>query len=75
MKNITVDEILNVIDNTSIELYNSEWNELREVFTKFLESKKGRERTESSNSWGGTHNRFKDEWGNSDWRDIGEMGG
>ena len=23
----------------------------------------------------GEHKRFKDEWGNTDWRDTGEMGG
>ena len=75
MKNITVEELLNVIDETSIELYNSEWAELKEAFTKFLETKKGRERNVSSNSWVSGHKRFVDEWGNSDWRDTGEMGG
>jgi hypothetical protein len=38
-----------------------------------LEIKK--ECTPSSNSWVSGHKRFVDEWGNSDWRDTGEMGG
>lgn len=37
-----------------------------------LEIKK--ERKSSSDSWG-NHKPFRDEWGNSDWRDTGEMGG
>lgn len=70
MKNITVEEILNVIDNTSIELFNSEWDELKYAFEKFLETKK------EGASYGTTiHRKFKDEWGNTDWRDTGEMGG
>lgn len=40
MENITVEEILDVIDSTTIELYNSEWEELREAFEKFLATKK-----------------------------------
>lgn len=40
MKSITVEEILNVIsDNTSIELYNSEWDELKDAFEEFLNTK------------------------------------
>jgi len=39
MKSITVEEILNVIDNTSIELYNSEWDELKVAFEEFLNTK------------------------------------
>jgi hypothetical protein len=39
MKNITVDEILDIIDSTSIELYSGEWNELRKAFKKFLNTK------------------------------------
>jgi hypothetical protein len=38
-----------------------------------LEIKK--ERKSTSNSWESGHKRFVDEWGNSDWRDTGEMGG
>ena len=39
MKNITVDEILDIIDSTSIELYSGKWNELRKAFKTFLNTK------------------------------------
>jgi hypothetical protein len=73
MKKITIEEILNVIDNTSIELYNSEWDELKVAFEKFLDTKKGT--TGSTSGWGNPIPKLKDEWGNTDWRDTGEMGG
>jgi hypothetical protein len=40
MQNITVEEIMDVIDSTSIEMYNSEWSELKLAITKLIESKK-----------------------------------
>ena len=64
MKNITVDELLDVI---SKEIYISfhERPKLKYALSELLESKK-----ESTYQ----HRSFKDEWGNSDWRDTGEMG-
>ncbi len=49
-----------------------EWDDKREIdiIENWISESKS-----VSNSWGGTHKRFKDEWGNSDWRDTGEMGG
>lgn len=72
MKKITIEEILNVIESTSVELYNSEWDELKVAFEKFLDTKKGN--TGSTSGWS-NHKPLRDEWGNSDWRDTGEMGG
>ena len=40
MKNITVEEIMDTIDSTSVEMYNSEWHELTVAITKLIESKK-----------------------------------
>ena len=39
MKNITVEEIMDVIYSTSIEMYNSEWNEMKQALVELLESK------------------------------------
>lgn len=48
-----------------------EWDDKREIETieNWISETKP-----ASNSWG-NHKRFVDEWGNSDWRDTGEMGG
>lgn len=40
MINITVEEIMDVIDSTSIEMYGSEWSELKLALEKLIESRK-----------------------------------
>ena len=40
MKNITVEEIMDVIDSTISEMYNSEYHDLKWAITKLIESKK-----------------------------------
>jgi len=72
MKNVKVSEIMSIIEDI-IKLDGEESNALEIRIDQLLKSKKGTEL--SSNSWGSGHKRFVDEWGNSDWRDTGEMGG
>jgi len=72
MKNVKVSEIMNIIEDI-IKLDGEESNALEIRIDQLLKSKKGTEL--SSNSWKSGHKRFVDEWGNSDWRDTGEMGG
>ena len=72
MKNVKVSEIMNIIEDI-IKLDGEESNALEIRIDQLLKSKKGTEL--SSNSWESGHKRFVDEWGNSDWRDTGEMGG
>lgn len=72
MKNIKVSEIMSIIEDI-IKLDGEESNALEIRIDQLLKSKKETEL--SSNSWESGHKRFVDEWGNSDWRDTGEMGG
>ena len=72
MKNVKVSEIMNIIEDI-IKLDGEESNALEIRIDQLLKSKKETEL--SSNSWKSGHKRFVDEWGNSDWRDTGEMGG
>ena len=43
-------------------------NKCRELAQELIETKK-------QISWSTPHKPHKDEWGNTDWRDTGEMGG
>ena len=72
MKNIKVSEIMSIIEDI-IKLDGEESNALEIRIDQLLKSKKETELL--SNSWESGHKRFVDEWGNSDWRDTGEMGG
>jgi len=72
MKNIKVSEIMSIIEDI-IKLDGEESNALEIRIDQLLKSKKETELL--SNSWESGHKRFVDEWGNSDWRDTGEMRG
>ena len=65
MINITVEEIMNVIDSTSVEMYNSEWSELKLALEKLVETK-DREAYQIQKP-------FTDEWGTTDWRDSANL--
>lgn len=46
-----------------------------EELIKWWSKKQVQEATAIARANATPHRRFKDEWGNSDWRDTGEMGG
>jgi len=69
MKNIKLSEIMNIIEDV-IKLDMEESNALEIRIDQLIKSKIGQD----NSSWGSVP-KIKDEWGNTDWRDTGEMGG
>lgn len=69
MTNIKVSEIMYIIEDV-IKLDAEEFNALEIRIDQLLKSKI----KQDDSAWRPIP-KFKDEWGNSDWRDTGEMGG
>ena len=70
MSKVTAKEIMDIIEDVLVEVYRSEYDALEIRIDQLLKSKA----KQSNSSWGPIP-KFKDEWGNTDWRDTGEMGG
>ena len=65
---ITTEEIMDVVEEV-LEIHPSEYDALKIKIDELVKSKKQNTSTYKPLP------RIKDEWGNTDWRDTGEMGG